>query len=135
MISRCSVDEIIRTTSRLPFNQNHIQFILSLAKKQNAKGLDVRFHPGFTKSPEDVLARMEDGIFILACPQIEADFVFVHENGGRGLFGGQKSSFRVFTGSFADDDFTAGASFKLFGIAATSINNIFRHEGLLDGAV
>lgn len=135
MIQRCSVDEIVRTTNIVPFERKHIQFLIDLIKRQTAKGLDVRFHPLFTLSPQEALTKMQQGIFVLTCPQIQSDFVFICESGGKGLFGGQKRNFRVFIGNLEEDDFTAARSSKSFGIAATSINNIFRSEGLLSGPV
>ncbi|WP_400085810.1 hypothetical protein [Yoonia sp. R78084] len=132
---RCTLDEILRTSNRLPFEQQHIQFLLSMLKKQSEKGLIVRFHPQFTFSPGEALEGMKDGIFVLNCPQIQSDFIFTCESGGKGLFGGQKRSFKVFIGDLEKDDFCAANSFKSFGIAATSINNIFRSEGLLSGMV
>jgi len=131
----CTFDEITKTSNFVPFEQKHIQFLISLIKKQHAKGLVVRFHPNFTPSPQEALKKMEDGIFVLTCPQIQSDFVFVCENAGKGLFGGQKRFFKIFIGDFEKDDFSAATSFKSFGIAATSVNNIFRSEGLLSGPV
>ncbi|MFV2053777.1 hypothetical protein [Aliiroseovarius sp. YM-037] len=134
-MQRCSLNEILKSANLLPFEQQHIQFLLSLVKKQYAKGLVVRFHPLFSDSPQEAVAKMQDGIFVLTCPQIQSDFVFTCENGGKGLFGGQKRVFKVFIGDLELDDFTAANTFKSFGIAATSVNNIFRNEGLLSGAV
>lgn len=134
-MQRCSMNEILKSANLLPFEQSQIEFLISLVKKQNAKGLVVRFHPLFSDSPQEALAKMQDGIFVLTCPQIQSDFVFTCENGGKGLFGGQKRVFKVFIGDLGLDDFTATNTFKSFGIAVTSINNIFRNEGLLSGAV
>ncbi|PVA08447.1 hypothetical protein DC366_19235 [Pelagivirga sediminicola] len=134
-MQRCSLDEILRTAKLVPFEQKHIQFLISLIKKQSAKGLVVRFHPLFAFTPQEALSKMRDGVFVLTCPQIQADFVFLCESGGKGLLGGQKRVFRVFAGDLEQDEFSAASSYKSFGIAATSVNNIFRSEGLLSGAV
>lgn len=134
-MQRCSLTEILKSANLLPLEQRHIQFLVSLLKKQYAKGLVVRFHPLFSASPQEALAKMQDGVFVLTCPQIQSDFVFTCENGGKALFGGQKRVFKVFIGDLELDDFTAANTFKSFGIAATSVNNIFRNEGLLNGAV
>ncbi|WP_417807284.1 hypothetical protein [Thioclava sp.] len=134
-MQRCSMTEILNSANLLPFERQHIQFLVSLLKKQYAKRLVVRFHPLFADSPQEALAKMQDGIFVLTCPQIQSDFVFTCENGGKGLFGGQKRVFKVFIGDLELDDFTAANTFKSFGIATTSVNNIFRNEGLLSGAV
>lgn len=132
---RCTLDEIVRTSNRLPFTEGHIQSLLTTVKKQNEKGLLVRLHPQFTASPEEAIEGMRDGIFVLTCPQIQSDFVFTCESAGKGLFGGQKRAFKVFIGDLEQDDFSAATSFKSFAIAITSINNIFRSEGLVSGVI
>jgi hypothetical protein len=134
-MQRCNLREILNSSNLLPFESKHIEFLLSVIKKQNAKGLIVTFHPGFATSPDEALTTMQGGVFVLACPQIQSDFVFTCENGGRGLLGGQKRVFKVFIGDFKLDDFSPSNTFKSFGIAVTSINNIFRNEGLLNGPV
>lgn len=134
-MQRCTMEEIYNSSNLMPFDQTDIRFLISLVKKQHAKGLIVQFHPWFADTPQEAIEKMAKGIFVLTCPQIESDFLFTCENGGRGLFGGQKKFFRVFIGDMRNDDFTAANTFKMFGLAATSINNIFRNEGLLKGRV
>ena len=134
-MQRCTLQDIVKTANFVPFSDTHIQDIVRHVSKQNAKGLLVRFHPKFTASGAEALEAMRDGIFVLSCPQIACDFVYTCENGGKGLFGAQKRIFKVYAGDFEANDFTASNSFKSFAIAITSINNIFRHEGLLHGRV
>ncbi|WP_143831212.1 hypothetical protein [Octadecabacter temperatus] len=133
IMDQCTIDEIQRTSNLLPFEAKHTQFLLSVLKKQHSKGLVVRFHPEFTQSAQAALDGMDKGVFVLTCPQIESDFVFTCENAGQGLFGRQKRVFKVYDGDFALDEFSAASTFKSFALAATSINNIFRHVGLLSG--
>jgi hypothetical protein len=38
-MQRCSLAEIIKSANLLPFEQQHIKFLISLLKEQNAKGL------------------------------------------------------------------------------------------------
>ncbi len=132
-VEHTGIDGILSASGRVSFTKKDISFMRSMMEKQRAKGLDVRFHPIFSARPEDALANIQDGFFVLHCPQIESDFVFLCENGGRGLFGGQKRSYRVFLGDASLDDFSPAFTRRSFPLAYTSINNIFRNSGLLTG--
>jgi hypothetical protein len=131
----CTFDEIMRTANLVSFEAAHIKSLITLLKKQHAKGLIVCFHPKYAPTAAAALERMTDGYFVLTCPQINSDFVFTCENGGKGLFGGQKRIYKVFLADVGEDNFSAVSSFKSFTIAITSVNNIFRHAGLLVGTV
>jgi hypothetical protein len=134
-MQHCTLNEILKSANSLPFEQKHIKFLLMMLKKQYMNGLIVRFHPMIVNSPAEALKLMEEGMFVLSCPQISSDFVFTCENAGKGLFGGQKRVFKIFIGDYSADDFTAANTFKSFALAVTSINNIFRGNGLLKGMV
>lgn len=134
-MQECSFSEILKTSTRVSFEENHRNLLFTSIKRQYAKGLVVRFHANFSPTLDDIIAKMDDGIFVLSCPQIESDYVFVCEAAGIGIFGRQKRAFRVFTGSFDNDDFHPGITFKNFTLAVTSVNNIFRAAGLLQGSV
>lgn len=131
----CTFEEIMRTSNLVPFEDNHTSLLVTLLKKQHQKGLIVRFHPKYTPTTAVALDGMSTGYFVLNCPQINSDFVFTCENGGKGLFGGQKRIYKVFLADAGEADFSAVSSFKSFAIAISSINNIFRHAGLLVGTV
>ena len=134
-MQNCKFDEIMRTSNLVPFEGEHIKSLVTLIKKQHAKGLIVRFHPKYAPTTAAALDEMTNGYFVLTCPQINSDFFFTCENGGKGLFGGQKRIYKLFLADAGEDDFSAVSSFKSFTIAITSINNIFRHAGLLVGTV
>lgn len=126
--------EIIRkTTRRLPFGQSDLSSILAFLNKERKHGLIVKYHSTMGKNKEEWLETLNDGILILACPQLEQDFLFVQEENGRGLLGGQKRIFRVYLGEAANDDFSPGPVFKNLTMALFSINNVFRGNGLLQG--
>jgi len=107
--------------------------VLSFLKKENRNGLNVKYSPTMGTSQEIWLRMMEDGILILTCPQIEQDFVFVRENNGRGIFGGQKALYRVYLGDALLDDYSPARSFVGLTLALFSINNIFRANGVISG--
>ena len=133
MIKHCTLEEIIKTSNLLPFEERDVSNLVLNCKKLSQKGLIARFHPSWTSTPQEALDQMIKGFFVLHCPQIEMDFVYTCENGGVGLFGGQKKIFKVYGGDFQLDDFTPSTSFRSFIIAVTSVNNIFRGHGLLQG--
>lgn len=135
VMQSCTFDEIMRTANLVPFEAEHTKSLIKLLKKQHEKGLIVRFHPEYAPTAAAALDGMTNGYFVLTCPQINSDLVFTCENGGKGLFGGQKRIFKVFLADVGENDFSAISSFKSFIIAITSINNIFRHAGLLVGTV
>ena len=54
------------------------------------------------------------------------DILFVSVNSGTGLFGRQKRSIVSYLGSFEEDTFEPGITFKKLLVALTSINNIYR---------
>ena len=132
-MQQCTLSEITNTANLLPFEQSNVELVIMNSKKLHAKGLISRFHPQFTPTLPDVLDEMKKGVFVLTCPQLEMDFLYTCENGGVGFFGRQKRVFKVFGGVFEDDDFSPSTTFKSFGIAVTSINNVFRGRGLLTG--
>ncbi|MEJ6402055.1 hypothetical protein [Yoonia sp. 2307UL14-13] len=134
-MQECTVDEVLRTSNRLPFKDSDVDTVFLVMRKQNQRGLEVHFHPSFATAREQAVAGMKEGFFVLSCPQIQSDFIFVCENAGKGLFGRQKRSYRLFLGDIGKDNFSAVNSFRVFTIALTSINNVFRHEGWLKGAL
>ena len=133
ILQHCTFSDIMKTSNLLPFTETHTNYVIHNCKKLREKGLEARFHPSWVTKPEEVLAQISKGVFVLHCPQIEMDFVYTCENGGVGFFGGQKRIFKVFGGDYLSDDFSPATSFKSCGIALTSVNNIFRGRGLLQG--
>ena len=135
MIKHCALEDIMRTSNLLPFEKKDVSSLALNCKKLSEKELIARFHPSWAATPQEALDQMIKGVFVLHCPQIEMDFVYTCENGGIGLFGRQKRIFKVYGGDYQLDDFTPSTSFRSFIIAVTSVNNIFRGRGLLQGMV
>lgn len=126
-----SLDEIIRSTNRLPFSPTEHRYILRFLETEARNGLVVRFHP--TMDKHEVLAALNQGALLLHCPQIESDILFVKASEGRGIFGGEKARFIHYISEPMRNAFTAGQSHKHLMVGLTGINNIFRHHGFLSG--
>lgn len=121
--------EILSATLRLPYTAADTQAVANYLTFNLNKGLDTQLNPWWTEN-SDVYLR--EGCLIISSPiQLVHDFVFIKLNAGKGLFGGQKSAYGSYLGSVDNDSFTPGTTFKLFGIALTSINNIYRGVGYL----
>ncbi|WP_319237474.1 hypothetical protein [uncultured Propionivibrio sp.] len=127
--------EILNATRRLPFEMLELQQFSNLVAANQRSGLDTRAS-GTMGDERTVIEMLQDGVMILWCREmLGIDVVFVKLDGGKGFFGGQKSLFATYIGSEVHDDFSPGPTFKMWGMALTSINNIYRGHGFLKGAV
>jgi len=129
------LETIKQSTTRLPYQANDKDTVLHFLKREQRNGLIVQYHPAMGATKEAFVDSFRDGVIILSCPQIETDFVCVVEDNGRGLFRGQKRRFRVFLGDANSDDFTPGPSFRFLNAALSSLNNIFRGNGSVEGSI
>ncbi|WP_429224186.1 hypothetical protein [Inquilinus ginsengisoli] len=119
---------IIGTTSRLPFTAFEVKILIEAMENGRSKGRDLALHPVYVNNFEEVVS---EGVIALSSPlQLQRDFVFVKVNAGRGFFGRQKAGYASFIGSVMGDEFTPGAVFKSWMVAATSIGNVYRGMGL-----
>ena len=125
-------DSFIGTTNRLPISETEARQLITFVKTNDKHGLTVRLHDAFAG---DILGRFEQGIVLLTSPVLDSDFLFLKIDDGRGLFGGQKHRYLSGIGSYNRDAFMPGASFGNLAFALTSINNLFRAEGLCKGPV
>lgn len=123
-----SFEKIMESTNRLPFNNLDGGLLIAYLKRSARKGLDIRVHQCMKGTVQEAFA---DGIMALTSTTLDVDFVFVKINGGKGLFGGQKSNILSFVGQVELNELMPGTSFKNFMMALSSINNVFRGEGLL----
>ena len=128
MISECTLDEILKTTSRLSYSQSEVRFLVDAVKTRHKKGHDLQLGDGLSMpGVPDFLTAAENGLCFLHSPkQLETRFLFVKCNAGRGLLGGQKSIFNSYIQNFGDEKWSVGAAFKVWAIAATSIGNLYR---------
>lgn len=100
MSKEVTLEDILRTTNRLAYTETEIRHTMTFIKKELANDLDVNFHKVMmSDGRDDVRCWLEEGVLIIACPQIHSDFVFVKVNAGRGLLGRQKARFANYLGS------------------------------------
>jgi hypothetical protein len=128
LISECTLEEIVNTTSRLAFNQSEIRLLVDVTKKRHKQGHDLQLGDGLhmTGVP-DFLAAAENGLcFLHSAKQLETRFLFVKCNAGRGLLGGQKAIFNSYIQDLREEKWAVGAAFKVWGFAATSVGNLYR---------
>lgn len=127
-----NLEQIIGSARTLPFTQSEGYIALDTIKLRHAKGTDLSLgHPLYTHSLADYLEAANEGAILLHSPeQLSAGFLFIKSDAGRGLLGGQKAVYASYYGSeLSEDAWFAGAIFKSFRIAATSIGNLYRAEG------
>lgn len=132
MLDYTSFDNFLSTTNRLPITTKEAEQFIAFAKTNEKHGLTVRLHDAFQGELQDAFNR---GILLLTSPVLQADFLFLKIDAGRGLLGGQKHRYQSAIGCYNEDSFTPGATFRNLPIALTSINNLFRAEGFVNGPV
>lgn len=119
---------IMETTRRLAFNQAEGEALLKHLKANRSKGLETGFHPNVADNHRDIL---KDGVVMLGLAELGTSVLFVKVDGGRGLLGGQKSAYLSYVGGTDGEEYMPGTTFRSWTVAVTSINNIYRNQGLL----
>ena len=122
------LDDILKTTVRLPFTDQELKIFIDATKRRHSNGHDLRFGDGVLLTDKnEFLAATKDGLcFSFSPKQLEVRFLFVKCDGGKGLWGGQKAVYNSYLQHFHEDTWAIGAVFKLWAIAATSIGNVYR---------
>jgi len=75
-----------------------------------------------------------EGYLIVQLPQIETRLLYLKVFGGKGFLGRKKIHYTVYQQFFDEKKWTPSGNFKFWAQTVTSVNNIFRHEGLLKGS-
>lgn len=120
---------ILSTTSRLPFDSKDLNYLTEYMKMSRKKGYDISLDPSLNGDTEVFQDALSQGYIILISDFLDMCFLLLKVNGGKGLFGGQKSKVMSFIGSPSDLTFTPGQVCNKFIIALTAINNIYRANG------
>ncbi len=79
----------------------------------------------------DILSK---GYFVLTAPQLQVRFLYVKVYGGKGMLWGKKIHYAVYQQHYDENIYTPLGNFKIWGLAVTGINNLFRSEGFLKGS-
>lgn len=125
------LDDIRRTTLRIPFSENELAMLHATLVQGRNKGRDHHF--GTMDTPfkaNEIEEVMQDGVVLLASPHmVQQDFMFVKCDAGRSFFGGQTAVYRFFVGEAGRDEWMPGATFKTWLRAITSLGNVYRGNG------
>lgn len=125
-----TIETLFTSTRRVPFGSFDGQILLAYLQMATKNGLDVRVD---VSNPDDVKETFAEGAILLRSESLERRFLFLNVDAGRGFFGKQKTHVISYIGDLYKDEFQAGPSFKSLAVATTSINNIFRGVGVLNG--
>lgn len=129
-----SMEMVLEMTKRVPFEDKELMALIEFVKANQRNGLDTNFHQ-IAHDLETIREGMSMGFMLLSSPvMLETDIMFAKLDGGRGFFGGQKSVYATYISPANRDDFSPGPTFKMWAMALTSINNVYRGEGFLKGA-
>jgi len=125
------MQDVLRTTARIPFTGNEIEQSLVVLQQGQAKGRDYYCGAaGIPFSASDIEEARRDGLVFISSPvQLEQDFLFVKCDGGRSIFGNQKAVFKSYVGSPGHDEWMVGTTFTRWLMALTSIGNVYRGCG------
>ncbi|WP_333815806.1 hypothetical protein [Tabrizicola sp.] len=124
--------DVVSGSRRIPFTENEVRTAMEAVKVRRGKGADLSIgHPMFSEGGAGVIEAAQDGMLFFFSPhQLKTAFLFLKLDAGRGLFGGQKAVFASYVASDLDaDEWDVGVVFKMWGIAVTSIGNVYRGNG------
>ncbi|MEI9426843.1 hypothetical protein [Mesorhizobium sp. Cs1299R1N3] len=126
-----SLDDIIRTSTRISFTENDLTVATSVLKAGREKGRDlVMGASGIAANGQEFLELASKGIVVFTSRhQLNASFLFTKNDAGRSLFGNQKAVYTAYVNSFDDDEWAVGSVFKMWTMAMTSIGNVYRGNG------
>jgi len=139
--AKSSLKEILKVHMREAFSDPELLTLLGNMKKLRKNGCgfhwteDITLSLNSKKDTGKLLGEMMgDGYVTLTCPQIGIRILYVKVYGGKGMLWGKKIHYAVYQQDFDEKTWTPLGTFKIWGLAVTGINNIFRSEGLLQGS-
>lgn len=127
-----SLMEVVSGSRRISFTENEVRIAMEAVKVRRGKGSDLSIgHPKYSEGGAGVIRAAQDGMMFFYSPhQLMTGFLFVKLDAGRGLFGGQKAVFASYVASDLEtDEWDVGVVFKMWGIAVTSMGNVYRGNG------
>jgi hypothetical protein len=139
--AKSTFKEIMKVHMKEPFNDSEIQVFLSNIKKLKKHNCSIYYTDDIStgkvgevvdvKRLMDILSK---GYFVLTAPQLQVRFLYVKVYGGKGMLWGKKIHYAVYQQHYDENIYTPLGNFKIWGLAVTGINNLFRSEGLLKGS-
>ena len=138
--AKSTFKEIMKVHMREPFDENELQMVFGNMKKLKAKGCQVFYTDDISKAAEgtevaveDWLKCLKDGYCVLTAPQLGIRILYVKVYGGKGMLWGKKIHYAAYQQDYDEKTWTPLGTFKMWMLAVTGLNNIFRSEGLLSG--
>ena len=137
--AQSTLKEILKVHMREPINDPEFEALFNNMKRLKKNGCDLFWTEDITLSIQNEKGKllgqmMSDGYITLTAPQIGIRILYVKVYGGKGMFWGKKIHYAVYQQDYDEKTWTPLGTFKIWGLAVTGINNIFRSEGLLQGS-
>jgi hypothetical protein len=138
--AKSTFKEIMKVHMREPFNDKEIQFFLVILKNLKKHNCNVFYTDDISIGKEGdvvdlkrLMETLSKGYLVLTAPQLQVRFLYVKVYGGKGMFWGKKIHYSAYQQDYDEKIWTPLGNFKIWGLAVTGINNIFRSKGLLIG--
>ena len=124
---------------REPIDDPEFEALFNNMKRLKKNGCDLFWTEDITLSIQNEKGKllgqmMSDGYITLTAPQIGIRILYVKVYGGKGMLWGKKIHYTVYQQDYDEKTWTPLGTFKIWALAVTGINNIFRSEGLLQGS-
>ena len=137
--AQSTLKEILKVHMREPINDPEFEALFNNMKRLKKNGCDLFWTEDITLSIQNEKGKllgqmMSDGYITLTAPQIGIRILYVKVYGGKGMLWGKKIHHAVYQQDYDEKTWTPLGTFKIWGLAVTGINNIFRSEGLLQGS-
>ena len=137
--AQSTLKEILKVHMREPINDPEFEALFNNMKRLKKNGCDLFWTEDITLSIQNEKGKllgqmMSDGYITLTAPQIGIRILYVKIYGGKGMLWGKKIHYAVYQQDYDEKTWTPLGTFKIWGLAVTGINNIFRSEGLLQGS-
>ena len=137
--AQSTLKEILKVHMREPINDPEFEALFNNMKRLKKNGCDLFWTEDITLSIQNEKGKllgqmMSDGYITLTAPQIGIRILYVKVYGGKGMLWGKKIHYAVYQQDYDEKTWTPFGTFKIWGLAVTGINNIFRSEGLLQGS-
>jgi hypothetical protein len=137
--AQSTLKEILKVHMREPINDPEFEALFNNMKRLKKNGCDLFWTEDITLSIQNEKGKllgqmMSDGYITLTAPQIGIRILYVKVYGGKGMLWGKKIHYVVYQQDYDEKTWTPLGTFKIWGLAVTGINNIFRSEGLLQGS-
>ena len=125
--AKSTLKEILKVHMREPINDNEFQTLFGNMKRLRKNGCELIWSADISKS-------LLEGYLTLDAPQLGIRLLYVKVYGGKGMLWGKKIHYAVYQQDYDEKNWTPLGTFKVWGLAVTGINNIFRSAGLLQGS-